>query len=222
MKLNVGKTKTMVVSRSRSLNPTSPALSVNGAVLKDLAYLEILGLTLDSKLTFETHLRSVARSVSQKIGIMRKSWSIFRDPSLMKTCFYSFLLPVLEYCSAVWCSAADSHLRLLDRARAVACATCHRSPTFHMGGALECNLLHRRSVAVLCMIYKIWSNPSHPLHSELPRQFVPVRVTRAAIAAHTDAFEVPRCRTVQCSDLSFHGRCHCGMILTTPLLTAVG
>ena len=173
MKLNVGKTKTMVVSRSRSLNPPSPALSVNGVVLKDLAYLEILGLTFDSKLTFETHLRSVARSVSQKTGIMRKSWSIFRDPSLMKTCFYSFLLPVLEYCSAVWCSAADSHLRLLDRA--VACAA------FHMGGALECNLLHRRSVAGLCMIYKIWSNPSHPLHAELPQQFVPVRVTRSDV-----------------------------------------
>ena len=27
----------------------------------------------------------------------------------------SFALPVLEYCSAVWCSAADSHLKILDR-----------------------------------------------------------------------------------------------------------
>ena len=26
-----------------------------------------------------------------------------------------FVLPVLEYCSAVWCSAADTHLKLLDR-----------------------------------------------------------------------------------------------------------
>ena len=25
-----------------------------------------------------------------------------------------FVLPVLEYCSAVWCSDADTHLRLLD------------------------------------------------------------------------------------------------------------
>ena len=50
------------------------------------------------------------------------------------------------------------------------------------------------------MIHKIWSNPSHPLHAELHQQhFVPVRVTRAAIAAHTHAFEVPRCRTVQYS-----------------------
>ena len=27
-----------------------------------------------------------------------------------------FLLPVLEYCSAVWCLAADTHLKLLDSA----------------------------------------------------------------------------------------------------------
>ena len=39
----------------------------------------------------------------------------------------------------------------------------------------------------------------HPLHAELPHQFLPVCVTRAAIAAHTHAFEVPRCRTVQYS-----------------------
>ena len=30
--------------------------------------------------------------------------------------FGGLVLPVLEYCSAVWCSAADTHLRLLDRA----------------------------------------------------------------------------------------------------------
>ena len=29
--------------------------------------------------------------------------------------FRGFVLPVLEYSSAVWCSAADTHLRLLDR-----------------------------------------------------------------------------------------------------------
>ena len=37
----------------------------------------------------------------------------------------------------------------------------------------------------------------HPRRTELPQQFVPVCVTRAAIAAYTHAFEVPRCRTVQ-------------------------
>ena len=56
-------------------------------------------------------------------------------------------LPVLECCSAVWCSAADTHLKILDRVVSGAC--------FLDGGVLNCNLSHRRSVAMLCMLYKI-------------------------------------------------------------------
>ena len=73
--------------------------------------------------------------------------------------FWSFVLPVLEYCSAVWCSAADSHLKLLDRVV--------RSAGFLAGGVLECNLAHRRSAAELCMLFKIKSNPMHPLSGAL-------------------------------------------------------
>ena len=45
---------------------------------------------------------------------MRKSWQVFHDRLLLGRCFRGFVLPVLEYCSAVWCLAADTHLRLLD------------------------------------------------------------------------------------------------------------
>ena len=41
---------------------------------------------------------------------------MFRDRSLLGRCFRGYVLPVLEYCSAVWCSDADTHLKLLDRA----------------------------------------------------------------------------------------------------------
>ena len=41
---------------------------------------------------------------------------MFHDRALLGRCFRGFVLPVLEYCSAVWCSAADTHLKLLDRA----------------------------------------------------------------------------------------------------------
>ena len=81
-------------------------------------------------------------------------------------------MPVLEYCLAVWCSAADSHLKLLDRVV--------RSG-FLAGGVLDCNLAHRRSVAELCMLFKIKSNPMHPLSGALPLPDVPARVTRGAL-----------------------------------------
>ena len=113
MKLNASKTKTMIVSRSRTMHPQLPPLTIGGTVLKESDNLVILGVTFDSKMTFEKHVRSVSRAASQRLGILRKSWQVFHDRSLLGRCFRGFVLPVLEYCSAVWCSAADTHLKLL-------------------------------------------------------------------------------------------------------------
>ena len=99
MKLN--KTKTMIVSRSRTVHPQSPPLTIGGTVLKESDDLVILGGTFDSKMTFEKHLRSVSRAASQRLGILRKSWRVFHDRSLLGRWFRGFVLPVLEYCSAV-------------------------------------------------------------------------------------------------------------------------
>ena len=103
--------------------------------------------------------------------------------------FSGFALPVLEYCSAVRCSAADTHLKLLDRVVSGAC--------FLAGGVLNCNLSHRQSVAMLCMLYKIRCNPMHPLCGALHVPYVPVRVTRGTLIAHRYTYAPPCCRTSQ-------------------------
>ena len=116
---------------------------------------------------------------------------VIDDRSLLGRWFRGFVLPVLEYCSAVWCSAADTHLKLLDRAISGA--------RFLTGGAFECDIAHRRSVAVLCLLYKIKCNPMHPLNGALPGPYVPMWVTRGALAAHRYTYAPPRCRTLQYS-----------------------
>ena len=140
--------------------------------------------------TFEKHLRSVSRAASQRLGILRKSWRVFHDRLLIGRCFWGFVLPVLEYCSAVWCSAADTHLKLLYR---VVCGAC-----FLARDVLNYNLSHCRSVAVLCMLYKIRCNPMYPLCGALPVLYVPVRVIRGVLIAHRYTYAPPRCRTSQC------------------------
>ena len=116
---------------------------------------------------------------------------MFHDRSLLGRCFRDFVLPVLVYCSAVWCSAADTHLKLLDRAVS--------SARFLTGGVFECDISHRRSVAVQCMLYKIRCNPVHPLNGALPGPYVPVRVTRGALVVHWYTYAPPHCRTSQYS-----------------------
>ena len=173
------------------MHPQSPTLTIGGTVLKEPDDLVILGVTFDSKMTFEKHLHSVSRAASQILGILRKSWRVFHDKSLLGRCFRFFLLQVLEYCSAVWCSAADTHLKLLD------CVVS--GARFLTGGVLECDIAHHWSVAVLCMLHKIRCNPVHPLNGALPLPYVPVRVTRGALVAHRYTYAPPRCRTSECS-----------------------
>ena len=155
MKLNASKIKTMIVSKSRTMHPQLLTLIIGRTVLKQSDDLVILGVTFDSKLTFEKHLRLVSRAASQRRGVFRKSSRVFHDRSLLVRCFQVFVLSVLEYYSAVWCSAADTHLKLLDRAVSGA--------WFLTGGVFESDISRRRYVAVLCMLYKIRCNPMHPL-----------------------------------------------------------
>ena len=58
------KTKTMIVSRSRTIYPLFPTLTIGGTVLKESTDIAILGVTFDSKMTFEKNLHSVSIAAS--------------------------------------------------------------------------------------------------------------------------------------------------------------
>ena len=47
----------------------------------------ILGVTFDSKMTFEKHLHSVSISASQRLGILRKPWRVFHDRAFLGDAF---------------------------------------------------------------------------------------------------------------------------------------
>ena len=70
MKLNASKTKTMTVSRSRTMHHQSPSLTISGTVLKEADDLVILGVTFDSKMIFVKHLRSVSRAAQLLNGLV--------------------------------------------------------------------------------------------------------------------------------------------------------
>ena len=165
-KLNARKTKTMTVHRSRTMHPQSPSLTICGTVVKESDYLVILGVTFDSKMPFEKHLRPVFSAASQRLGILRKSWRKFHDRLLLWRFFLGLVLPVLEYCSAVWCSAADTHVIPLDRVVSGA--------HFLTVGVYELTLL-----IVDLWQYYVWHihNTMHTLYGDLPVPYVPVWVT---------------------------------------------
>ena len=124
---------------------------------------------------------------------MRVARRVFNDVEVLRRCFFSFILPSLEYCSAVWRSTASSHLALLDWVVHNASVMCG------VNELLSLPLL--RDVAGLCMFYKIYHILKRPLNSAIcvpPRR---LRLTRALVAAHRFEVGLARCATVQ------FGRC---------------
>ena len=147
MLVNPSKTRGMLIYRSSTVEPLFPDLLIDGSVVEMVSELKILGVILDSKLTFEKQFRAIAAPVSMRVGILRKTMSVFRDVTVVAKCFWAFILPVLEYCSPVWMSAATSHLSLHDR---VVSQVGRLS-----GESVSCDLWHRSRVASLSVFFKI-------------------------------------------------------------------
>ena len=72
-------------------------LTIGKTVLKESDDFVILGVTFDSNMTLEKHLRSESGAAAQRLGILRKSWRVFHDRSLLVRClFRGFVLPDIE------------------------------------------------------------------------------------------------------------------------------
>ena len=87
MILNANKTKALVVSRSRTVNPPYGDLVLSGVCICASPNLDILGVKFDSRLKFEDHVRGIVSSVSQRIGILRLVKRVFVDTSVLLRCY---------------------------------------------------------------------------------------------------------------------------------------
>jgi hypothetical protein len=58
-----------------------------------------LGVVLDSKLNFTSHIDSLSVKVSRMLSYIRRIAKEFRDPYTLKTLYNSFVWPHLQYAS---------------------------------------------------------------------------------------------------------------------------
>ena len=82
----------MVVRRSRTIVPGYGDLTLDGAELEGSKNLHILGVTLYSKLTFETRLREVMSKAARSLGVVLRAGKLFDYPRALKSYFNSYVL----------------------------------------------------------------------------------------------------------------------------------
>ena len=103
MLVNPSKTRGMLISRSRTVETLFPDLLIDGSVVEIDLELKILGVIIDSKLSFEKQVRAIATSASMRVGILRKTMSVFSRCR----CSCQMLLGIYTPCARVLFSCLD-------------------------------------------------------------------------------------------------------------------
>ena len=102
MRLNYKKTKLIVVSRSRTYASGYGNLTLGCAELEEVS-LRILGVSYDSKLTFEIHLREAVSKAARTLSVVRRTEKLFDCPRELKSYFNAYVLSNLEHASSCGC-----------------------------------------------------------------------------------------------------------------------
>ena len=110
LSLNLSKTQFMVFSNRLVQNGTT--LYINGNVIERVHCTRFLGVELDDKLKWSTHVSKISKKVSRSLSIMFKVRPYVTNAALY-TIYSSLVLPYFLYAIIVWGNAYKSTLQRL-------------------------------------------------------------------------------------------------------------
>ena len=105
MVINPIKTKSMTIA-TRQKHQVSPSpldldLVLNGAKIDQVSEHRLLGITIDSKLRWDSHINNVCKTVLRRVFLLSKLGYIV-DIDTRKLFFNAHIKPHIDYVSVVW------------------------------------------------------------------------------------------------------------------------
>ena len=183
--------KTQLVSFDWSKNTGAIYVKMNGSVLEEKTSFKMLGLTFSSKLDWGSHIVSIAKTASKKIGALICSMK-FLSPQVALYLYKYTIQSCMEYCCHVWAGAPSCYLELLDKLQKRICRTAGPS----LAASLE-PLAHRQNVASLSLFYRYYfgrcSSELAELAELVPLPYSRGRSTRYFDRLHDFSVTIPRC-----------------------------
>lgn len=111
MELNIKKCKQMSFYRSNQIY-TSYYIDDNRLDLAD-SFMD-LGILLDKKLNFRSHLSLTVNKSNGVLGFIKRWCKEFSDPYVTKQLFISLVRPILEYGCVIWDPYYTIHINLIE------------------------------------------------------------------------------------------------------------
>ena len=133
--LNLKKTYYMVFT-NRRIN-TDIELRIDNIVIKRVTETRFLGVLIDEKLTWKSHISAMKAKMSRYVGIMYKLKGILPLKVRLQI-YHSFVQSHLNYCSLVWGFSAKANIEKLfsSQKKGVRAAMPGFTPSFYKNGVL--------------------------------------------------------------------------------------
>jgi hypothetical protein len=107
--------KCHVISFSRQRNLIDSDYSISGEVIKRVHEIRDLGVTLDCKLRFDTHISNVIHKAFKQLGLILRLSRPFKKAATLKILYNSFVRSRLEYASVVWNPQYKIHIGRMEK-----------------------------------------------------------------------------------------------------------
>jgi hypothetical protein len=162
LSLNIDKTHFMLFrSKNKMIKRPLIPLKINNQFIEEVHQTKFLGVIIDDQLTWSQHITHVKNKVAKGIGIITKVKN-FVNGTTLKTLYYSFVYPYINYCIVAWGSTYNKYINgillLQKKIIRIICKTAyleHTDPLFKKLNILPVKKVYVYNVAQF--MYK-WNN----------------------------------------------------------------
>ena len=191
--LNVPKCNSIIFGTSQRLNKidkTNYSIEINGQPIAQVSETKLLGVILDSTLSFQPHVNQLCKKISRKLGLLKYLKS-FIPTKYVNMLYNAIVKPNFDYCDIVWgnCSKStfEKVFRIQKRASRILTGApycAHSEPLFKQ---LRWNSLMRNIEFHKCvLIFKALNNltPAYIRDKLVYTSEVASRSTRSTSKCH--------------------------------------
>lgn len=186
LQLNIQKCHIVSFTRRQQTTFQYFNYNINHTSLGRKNVMKDLGITFDSKLTFESHINQIVKKAYKMLGFISRSLNKFKNISTYKILYYTYVRSCLEYGSSVWNPHYEIYVKLIERVQRRFTRTIYRKFSYPSEKHYEMryarleliSLENRRKITDELALYKIYRGIIKTELINVIQHNRPLRITR--------------------------------------------
>ena len=91
----------LLASLSKLKKANTLNIVINNITIENVTTKKLLGITLDSTLSWKAQVDSVSKRVNTKIALLKRI-NYFLTDEMRKMFYNAYILPIIDYCCSIW------------------------------------------------------------------------------------------------------------------------